>query len=1185
MVAGRPGWLYFCCTFVIRNRYPPMTHTLLRFVAFLSLLSCFSCSNTVQDRHKADTLQQKSEPYDQFSFQRSFPDRDFDWRGWRRQMTSLRAEFNKNQALSALTDGNAAPDWTLRGPGNVAGRVNTLAIHPDDDNIVLAGFSAGGIFKTTDGGVTWRPVFDENLDLSIGDITYDPNNPDIVYAGTGDPNMPAIVFNGNGLFRSVDGGETWHYLGLAQAGILSKVVVDPSNSNTIFVSAMGNPYVRDGNRGVYKSTDGGASWQNILFVSNQAGASDLVMNPADPQVLYASFWDRIRNNQESIIYGTNARVYKTTDGGANWTQLGGGLPTGVMGRTGLAISRDNPDKVYAVYIDSLSTPGGLYKTENGGTTWTTLNTNALEDACGNFGWYFGKIRLNPVNDEEVYFLGIVLWRKDAGSTQWQVSANSHADVHDLQFAASGKRYLGCDGGVYRNSPGQMSWSKSNNLPTTQFYHTSYNPHEPDNYYGGAQDNGIRKGNGDIYNGWASVFPADGFRCAFHPDDPNVFWVETQNGEIHKTTDGGNNWQFGQPCLGTSDRCNWDLPYFMSIHHSTRLYAGTYRVYFSENGSGWGAISGDLTDGVIYGERFHTISCLAESPVLADKLMAGTSDGNVWQRDPSGNWTNITAGLPNRYVTAVLCSPTLPNRLFVTHSGFRDNEYIPHIHRSDDNGANWTDISSNLPNVPVNDIYVLPGHADSVLFAGTDAGVYVSRNSGASWQRLGVNLPFVPVFDLERNPVRNELLAATYARGLWTFPLDSIFNLPPAATVAVNGSILTEAGLGVGQVQVCDQPLQSTGPSGTFEILSSASCLNSGVHPKRNDNPLNGVSTFDLVLINKHILGIDTLDSPYKIIAADANNSRSVSTFDIVTLRKLILGIDTVLNNTDSWRFIPADFNFPDMQNPFTTVFPEGIPFSAQGSPQTMNFIGVKVGDVNENAVAGLNAAAEDRPPGEWPLYLSDRSFSPAEVIRVSFSTQWQDIAGVQFTLQYDPAALSLETIEPESDALGIDNFGINPGGSACFTASFENPEALQSRHAGNGSNTTEALFTAVFRSRKSGRLRDALAIRSLPTAAVAFRANGTSKAPVLKWESPAPRIYPNPFGSAGVQIEPIDGGQEQAVLQIYDAGGRSILRQTIPAAGVHISPDRFPQKGIFWYEIRRGGQRWQGKLVFLGDMH
>lgn len=1160
---------------------------MIRIFLLLSILATVvatACHQTDADP-KSRAMRRKFEPFDQFAFQRSYPDPAFDAAGWRQNVSALRRAFAEELRLQKGAESNAATDWTLQGPGNVGGRVNTIAIHPTDHNTALAGFSAGGIFKTTDGGITWLPVFDSHLELSIGHIIYDPHNPNVLYAGTGDPNIPAYVFNGYGIFKSTDGGETWNYLGLGQEGIVSKVFVDPTNASTLYAAVMGNPYIRDNKRGVYKSTDGGLTWQNVLFVSNQAGASDLVINPNNPQILYASFWDRIRSNQESIIDGPNARVYKTINGGATWTLLTGGLPTVNNGRTGLAMSRQNPDKVYVVYIDTLATTGGLFKTEDGGTTWTPINVLALEDACANFGWYFGKIRLNPDNDDDIYFLGVVLWRKPAGTNQWSIAANSHADVHDLQFAPSGRRYLGCDGGVYRHDPGQQQWVKSNNLPTTQFYHTSYNPHQPNTYWAGAQDNGIQRGNGSGYNNWFAVFPADGFRCAFHPTDPLTFWVETQNGEIHKTTDGGASWQFGSPCIGTSDRCNWDMPYFLSKHSATRLFAGTHRVYFSEGGSGWGAISGDLTKGIIYGARFHTISCLDESPVLAEKLLAGTSDGNVWRREPTGNWINITAGLPDRYVTSVVASPTVAARIFVTHSGFRDNDPIPHVHRSNDNGATWVNISGNLPNVPVNDMLVLPGHADSVLFVGTDVGVYFTRNSGAYWQRLGTALPFVPVFDLERNPVRNELLAASYARGLWTFPIDSVFSLPAAPAVAVSGTVRTETGQNIALVRVCDQPLQVTGPNGAFEILSNAPCLANGLYPKRNNEPLNGVSTFDLVLINRHILGLEALNSPYKMIAADANNSRSITTFDIVALRKLILGIDTALIGVDSWRFVPANYVFPDPLNPFAAVFPEGVPIAPAAQPQTVNFIGLKVGDVNGNAVPDLHGPAGTRFEEDWPLHATDRFFAPGETVRAVFSADWGAVAGTQFAIGFDSDLLTLTGLEPLAPGVTPEQFAARPGGRSCFTACFENIGLMHTARPRPAAGARTALFAATFRARSAGQLRDALRLGTAPTPAAAFRTDGTALRPVLVWENttpggaPALVAAPNPCGAAGLWLRQTDGHGTTGTVRLYDAAGKLLHQQPWNGESLHLPATTFPANGLYWYEVEAGGVRRNGKVV------
>ncbi len=1159
-------------------------------ILFLILLTAsFSCHKT-PGKSENERLRDKSAPYDLFSFQRSYPDRDFDWKGWRKKMTGLRFEFVKKYGKFPKPDNNSA-DWTLQGPGNVAGRVNAIAIKPGNDSIVLAGFSGGGIFKTTDAGANWRPVFDDQLDLAIGDITYDLNNPDIVYAGTGDPNMPAITFNGNGLYKSTDGGETWNYLALGQEGIISKVLVDPSNSAVLYTAIMGNPYVRDEHRGVYKSLDGGLSWQKVLFVSTQAGASDLVMDPFNPQVLYASFWDRIRNNQESLIYGPHARVYKTTDGGETWTQLGGGLPTGIMGRTGLAISQHTPNKLYAVYVDSLSTPGGLYKSTDGGATWTSMNIVALEDACANFGWYFGKIRLNPVNDEEVYFLAILLWRKAAGSTQWQPAANAHADIHDVQFAENGVRYLGCDGGVYRNPPGQMAWKKSNNLPTTQFYRTNFNPHEPNIYWAGAQDNGIRKGNGSIYNSWASVFSADGFRTAFHPDDPKLFWVETQNGEIHKTTDGGTTWSYGEPCLGTDDRCSWDLPFVMSPHVPGRLYAGTYRMYFSENGSGWGPISGDLTDGVIYEPRFHTITCVDESPVLAEKLLAGTSDGNVWRAEPKGAWTNITAGLPDRYVTSVIASPTLSSRIFVTHSGFRDNEYIPHVHRSDNNGQTWTNISGNLPNIPVNDLLVLPGHADSVLFAATDAGVYLSLNSGQQWQRLGVSMPFIPVFDLERNPVRNELVAATHARGLWTYPIDSVFSIqPPANSLLIAGTIKTEAGQGIAEVEVCNQPLQNTDPNGEYAILFGAQCLSSGIRPVLNSDPLNGVSTFDLVLINKHILGLDSLNSPYKLIAADANNSRSITTFDIVTLRKLILGLDQTFPNSNSWRFIPNDFTFPNPNNPFSTIFPEvanpSLPAQPPAQPIAVHFTGLKVGDVNGSASPAFAGQAEERWQGAWPINMQDQYFRPGDRVETVVSAEWANLAGAQFTITFDPQILDLQRIEPLAAGVAVEHFALKPGGKNCFTFCAENPANLRLGYPKVKADGS-ALFKAVFRAKATGHLNGALHAGPSPTPPAAFLPDGTALRPFINWENTAAatlqvQTYPNPFGLDGCWFKIQGKQQAETQVRIFNSKGQIIYEMASSQPVFHVPATCFEQNGVYWFDLRQGKLQSSGKILFSG---
>jgi len=1151
------------------------------------LLVCSLCAcQTLRFREAAENvLEKKAEPYDHFSFQRTYPDTVFDWASWRQALQRMKEAETKVVERDGCS--GSPTKWTLQGPSNVAGRVNTLAVKPNDENTVLAGFATGGIFKSTDGCATWKPVFDEQPELAIGHLAFDPSNPDVVYAGTGDVNMPSQVYNGYGIYKSTDAGDSWNYLGLGAQGIVSRIVVDPTNPQVLYAAVNGNPFVRNDQRGVFKSVNGGQSWQRIHFVSTQAGASDLVINPQNPQILYASYWDRIRSNTESTIYGPNAKVFKTTNGGASWVQLGGGLPTGIMGRTGLAISQQNPDKLYAVFVDTLSRPGGLYKTTDGGASWTSLNINGVADTYGGFGWYFGKVDLNPTNDEEVYFHGILLWRKPAGSTGWSVASGGHSDSHDLIWTSSGRRYWANDGGVYRNNANSATWTKSLNLPATQFYHTDYNPHTPNIYWGGAQDNGILKGSGGAsINNWASPFSADGFHCAFGPSNPQTFWVETQNGAIHRTLDGGNSWQQGNTCLGTTDRCNWDTPFFISRHSPYTLYAATYRAYSSSDGTGWGVASGDLTDGIVFESRFHTISTFAESPLQAGKLVAGTSDGNVWWRTPAGAWTNVTPGLPNRYVTSVQASPSSATRLFTTHSGIKYNEDIPHVHRSDNNGQTWINISGDLPKIPVNDLLVLPGHADSVLFAATDGGVYFTLSRGQHWERLGSNLPYVVVSDLDQNPARKELVAATFGRGIWTFPLDSIFTQPGKLTTTISGTLKTESGASIGDVQMRQTPPSFTNTLGRYTLTGVPGCQTYEITPYRNDSPLNGVTTYDLVLISKHILGLEPITSPYSLIACDANQSNSITTYDIVLLRRLILGIDTVFSDNTSWRFVPKSHLFPDPGNPFKTAFPEKIAVPVGTSPATdADFTGIKIGDLNNSVVPHLQGSADDRTDGEWPLFLSEKNFVAGERITVPFSASLANVSGAQWTLHFDASRLTLEKIEPLLESITQDNFNLRKADEGLVSLSFENMSVFQKTGGAEASTLAQPLFQWVFRTKMEGSTAHAFQLLPSPTLPLAFQPDGTALEPVLRSlpsEEDDLALWPNPFGSSGVWLRLPKAFQGDFVVQIFDAQGKTLFEKSIHiemgSQPFLLPPSIFPSAGAYIYRVS-GARTWTGKLL------
>jgi photosystem II stability/assembly factor-like uncharacterized protein len=720
-------------------------------------------------------------PSEWFYAIRNYPDRVPDIRAYTRAIKEARGAISSVQPRSGYP-GFTTP-WTLEGPGNIGARINTIEVNPLNPNIIYIGYSGGGLWKTTDGGQTWNPLFDDRDFLGIGDIALDPLDPNTVFVGTGDPNISIHPFIGDGVWKSTDGGQSWTSLGLAPQRIVSRLIVHPTDPDIIYAATMGLPFERNNDRGLYKTTDGGQTWQQVLFVSNQAGIIDLVMSPNDPNVLYAAAWDRIRSNSESTVSGPNARVWKTTNGGQTWTALAGGLPLDEKCRISLAVDPQNGNHVYASYT---SPPPyidfeALYETTDGGQSWLPLPVSGLDLGFrGGFAWYFGGMVINPHNPSDIWLLGVTSYRSLDGGQTWESAIDFddgvHADHHDLVFLGPTSFLVGTDGGLYRSNNNSQSWFKTENIPTTQFYRVAYNPTQPDWYYGGAQDNGTLGGNSQDLNFWQRLYGGDGFQAVFHPTDPNIYYYEWQNGNIVGPTDGG--W-FDNATQGieSSDRRSWDMQYIMSRHDYDIMYTGTYRVYIAAGHPPfWVPISPDLTDGSPSPEedRFHTISTLDESPLDPEIVYVGTTDGNVWRGDPANeNWTNITAGLPDRYVSSVKASPNHTDHVFATHSGYRSNDFSPLLHRSNDRGATWTSIAGDLPSLSINDLFVLPGYQDSVLFVATDGGVWGTLDGGNHWERLGAGMPLVPVFDLAYNEALNTLVAGTHARSIMSFAIDSL----------------------------------------------------------------------------------------------------------------------------------------------------------------------------------------------------------------------------------------------------------------------------------------------------------------------------------------------------------------------------------------------------------------------------
>lgn len=720
--------------------------------------------NRFFNKNPESKLDKKSYPSDHFYMQRSFPDAAFDHKAYF-------SALQQAKAMAGIADNDTIPGtgdaWQLEGPLNINGRVNTIAVHPDDPNIIYFGTSSGGIFKSTDGGTSWNSIFDDFAYMAIGTIVLDPLNPDVVYAGTGDPNIGGYPFIGNGIYKSTNAGNTWTHLGLSEQRIISRIAIDSSNTNIIYAATMGLPFERNNQRGLYKSTNGGTSWNQILFITDDAGIIDLVMHPANPQILYAAGWNRIRNHNESIISGPAAKIYKTTDGGANWDILTNGLPSTDQSRIGLCISPSNPEMLYASYIGTDLELQGIYQTTNGGNNWAAVSTSGLDGMMGGFGWYFGQIRVHPANPNDISILGVYSYRTTDGGSNWEALYGiGHVDHHDLVLYNTNQMLIGTDGGLYKSTNNGTSWDDPDNTPSTQYYRLTMNMHN-NTYVGGAQDNGTIGGNSSNLNNWYEYYGADGFQAIFDPNNINLEYYEWQNGGLVYNDNGYVN-DFTNGIDG-NDRRSWDMPFIMSSHVSTTLYTGTYRVYKHTNAPNgtWTAISNDLTDGT--NNRYHIISTVAESYKNANILYAGTSDAKAWRTTNGGTqWTEISAGLPTRYISHIETSPDFENTVYIAHSGYKSNDFIPHIHKSTNNGSTWTDISGDLPQLAVNNIAIPKGHNDNFIFVATDGGVYVTHNGGQHWERLGLDLPYVIVYDILFDSTNTKLVAATHGKAILSY---------------------------------------------------------------------------------------------------------------------------------------------------------------------------------------------------------------------------------------------------------------------------------------------------------------------------------------------------------------------------------------------------------------------------------
>ncbi len=693
---------------------------------------------------------------------------------------AYRQAFAQAKALKAATKTSVFGTWQPAGPTNIGGRIVDVAYDPQTPSTIYAASATGGVFKSTNSGQTWFPIFDDQPLLTIGDIAIDPSNPQTLYVGTGEANGGHNNFAGGGLYKSTDGGATWTFLGLEGTVSIGRILVHPTLPERVYVAAVGSYFGPNPERGVFRSDDGGETWQQVLFINDETGVVDLILRPDNPDVLLAAAWQRVRRYDEGDLAGPSSGIYQSTDGGITWDKLGtpNGLPGGTAGRIGLAVCASAPRVMYAVYTDGFVYTG-LYRSDDGGNFWQDADPNR-SISSSNFSWYFGQVRVHPTNPDQVYVMDVMFQSSSNGGQTWQQQAGTHVDHHALAFHPTNPNTLinGNDGGLALSTNGGQTWQRVNNLPLTQFYEIGLDPSNPKRLYGGTQDNGTLRTTTGRLNDWTNILGGDGFYVIVDPSDPNIVYAESQNGGLAKVRflANGNRQVIGATAgIDPSEPRNWSTPLAMDPVNPQVLYFGTNRLYRTENGAAnWTVISPDLTKqlGV---SLLGTLTTIAVAPTNADVIYVGTDDGNVWVTGDYGStWTDITAGLPMRWVTRVAVDPTDENIAYVTFSGLKWQDPQPHVFRTDDRGQTWQDISNNLPDAPVNAFAIDPSYP-TALYVGTDIGAFVSLNTGSTWEPLGEGMPPVSVYDFKIYDDGNErfLIAGTHGRSMYKLDLPDL----------------------------------------------------------------------------------------------------------------------------------------------------------------------------------------------------------------------------------------------------------------------------------------------------------------------------------------------------------------------------------------------------------------------------
>jgi photosystem II stability/assembly factor-like uncharacterized protein len=740
----------------------------------------------------------------------------------------LRTAYDTFRTMAAASAYRAIP-WQYLGPTNISGRATDIAVADKAGaRRIYVGYATSGVWKSDDNGATWQPIFDQQPSTSIGDLAVAPSNPDILWVGTGEANLFRASMAGVGVFKSTDAGQTFTHMGLTDTHTIARIVIDPKDPDVVYVAASGHEWTDNEARGVFKTSDGGRTWSKVFYRSARTGAIDLVMDPSDPQTLYAAMWQRIRRkwSDPRVEPGYNeGGIWKTTDAGKTWSEVGTGLPAPQFrGRIGLDISRSNPDVVYAFVDnydegrpprqgerDAYTRPifeariksAEIYRTDDKGNTWrkVTESNDFMMGHSGTYGWVFGQIRVDPSDENTIYTMGLGLnVSRDAGKT-FATLRGTHGDHHGLWIDPKNSAilYNVNDGGFYHSSDAGKTWTYDVAAGGAQFYNVTLDNSAPMWAYGSIQDQGSRRGRIDLSKGrdaipaveWSNAPGGEGSHQAIDPSNNDIvyshgFYGNFTREDVSQTAGRGGRGRGERagvvsirPPVKEGDaelRAQWMAPVITSQHDPATVYVGFQYVFRSrDRGAVWERISPDLTSNdpsqmLLRSSSaipYQTIVALAESPQNANVLFAGTDDGKLQVTTNAGkSWDDLTASLPVRqWISRIVPSKHVEGTVYVTQRGREDDDFAPYVWKSTNAGKTFVSIVANVPAGPVNVIREDPVEPNT-LYLGTDFGAFISKNGGQTWDVLGGHLPSTQVSDLQVHQRDNLIVISTYGRGMW-----------------------------------------------------------------------------------------------------------------------------------------------------------------------------------------------------------------------------------------------------------------------------------------------------------------------------------------------------------------------------------------------------------------------------------